>query len=1147
MTAADEAIRRATDPGHSAWVSANAGSGKTFVLTRRIIRLLTSGVTPERLLCLTYTKAAAAEMVARLQETLGKWTLAPESQLSAELFEIDGVFPDKDAIGRARRLFARALETPGGLKVQTIHAFCERLLQCFPFEAELLPDFLVLDESEAEALRVRAVEDTMRRAVSGRDAALAAALARLAARIDALSFADAIDTALKARRTTLGGLTGDEASRAAALTAIAARLGVDPADDLEAARAAVTAIPSDIQRLWPGAAAQLLNASGANDRGLGERLQAFLNANGEPSRRTCYSAIFLTQKDEPRKLDKMTTVGFRRDHPAIAEAIGAEHARVSEAVARADALDTAQMSAAYTHFLSATLARYEALKRARSALDFDDLVAKTRSLLERSDMAAWVLFKLDGGIDHILVDEAQDTSPDQWAIVDALGAEFFAGESARGGTRTVFAVGDEKQSIYSFQGAEPRAFAAQRERFRQLAEGAGQTFAVEQLPVSRRSLAPVLEAVDRVFSDPAAAREIALSDDGVAHQVHRSESGGFVELWPLVETQVPDEEEDPTAPFDAILKSSAQSSLAARIAREIDCWLTAGGALGSSDKPIDPGDILILLQSRTGLAETIVRRLKDAGVAVAGADRLKLESHIAVQDLLSVLRFVVQPLDDLNLAALLKSPVAGLSEDALFELAYDRRGPLLTALRERHGKVAGATLALEQLTRIAALSRRTTPFGLLSDILGAGGLRRRLIARLGSEARDPIDELLHLALRFEQAHVPSHQAFLAWFEAGGSTIKRDLDRARGEVRLMTVHGAKGLEAEIVFLADAHRRIGGRESAPLIRADGTLLWRQGRAEAVTKAKDAEKIERRAENRRLLYVAMTRARERLYLCGTLAKRSTAPNADSWYALFQKQLQETLEPAPHWSGEFVVRRTPGAADGAVARARAAPLPAAPAALPASLLTPAPAMTPRIVLSPSDLPGVSGKARRRARDSGEGERARQRGRAIHRLFELLPAQAASERRAAARRFLTLPGQGFAGDELADILQAVFGVMEDETFAPLFGPRSRGEVAVIGDLQRDGKIVSVSGRIDRLVVEEGRVLIVDFKTDASPPAQAADIPAAHIAQMAAYDLLLRPLFPGAAIRALLLYTSGPLLCPIAPEALEAAVTQAGLQPLGAP
>ena len=1137
---------RASDPVHSAWVSASAGSGKTFVLARRVQRLMRRGVEPSRILCLTFTRAAAAEMAKRVFSDLGAWATMSDADLGEELIRLEGTPPGAEDLNQARRLFARALETPGGIKIQTIHAFAERVLHQFPFEANVAAHFDVLDEQTAAELRARAEATVIARAAREPDGALAGALDRLAAHAGETHFSDLIAAVVR-ERDALRRWIRQQDNLDAALDDLAKALGVDPRDDPALLRAGIAQSPLFPSSDWQ-AAIDALSSGATSDAARSGDLRRALNASGD-QRGDSYLLAFFTGQGRPRA--RLMTKKLAGAHPDLADTLAREQARLIEVVNKLRANEAYAASAALFRLADAVLDRYAALKQARGLLDYDDLIAKTHALLTRVEAAQWVLYKLDGGIDHILIDEAQDTSPQQWEIVRVLAEEGLSGDGAREAARTLFAVGDEKQSIYSFQGADPVKFDEMRRYFERRVAETGRPWAGVPLTVSFRSGPAVLEAVDRVFAAPAAREGLEAGATPIVHEPVRAKAPGLVELWPP-ETAEPRTKPDFwDAPRDRFDSESPRARLATRIAATIAGWREDKKMLQSQGRPIAPGDILILVRRRNDFVDALVAALRANGVPVAGADRLVLQEHIAVMDLLAAADVALLPEDDLSLATVLKSPLVGLDEEALFQLASNRPGTLWQALEARRAE-APFDQAFAFVARLRARADFGPPFGFFAELLGPMKGRRKLLSRLGPEAADALTEFLNLALGYEQSAAASLQGFVQWVRGQSADIKRNMDQAKGEVRIMTVHGAKGLEAPIVFLPDTCDVPGGRHEGPLFSlqapsrvpaAAAPLVWAPGRQEtqpeAVQEARERVRAAQMAEYRRLLYVAMTRAEDCLYVCG--AQVANALPEGCWYKLIADALRPVLTPVAGTDGE------PGAwrlERGTAAAATVEPTPEPTGReeeLPDWAEHPAPRPEPAVIpLIPSAMP-VGEEEHELPRPHAPvvaRAAALARGTLIHRLLERLPAVAPDAQPQAALRFLKRLAPELAAAERQHIADEVLALIGHADLAPLFGPDSRAEVSVGGPIGRhaqSGRPIMISGQIDRLLVTEEAVLIADYKTNRQIPATVEEAPRAYVAQLAAYRAALQKLFPGKAIRALIIWTAGPVAMPMPAALLDQA------------
>lgn len=1168
----------AADPTASVWVSANAGTGKTHVLTQRVLRILLTGTQPERILCLTYTKAAAAEMSKRVFDTLAGWVGLSDLELNAALAKLLGTPPATRERDLARTLFTRAIETPGGFKVQTIHAFCEQLLQRFPLEAGVAPGFKILDDQLARTLIREAIDETLTEAVSDRHSLLGQALTTTI-RYAADDQFDEVLTAAIRQRALLDGLLrrpsdgdGDGDPFTFAGQHLRAALNVGKAAERTGIRDQMEAV------LDAPSLARLRAALAEGTKTDVERAKLIgdiANLTGS-SRIAALSSLFLTQTRTPRA--SLMTASVRKAHPDLEMKIEQAQSRFVELDRELSGLEVVAATLALYRLADAVLTRYQSAKAARAALDFEDLIVKSANLLGKDTAAAWVLFKLDGGLDHILVDEAQDTAPSQWQVVQRIAGEFFsdAGAGGKTGPRTVFAVGDEKQSIYSFQGARPELFAKTGVEFKAHAGRIGMTWHDTELTLSFRTVAPVLAAVDRVFADPLVTPGLATdTTKPITHAVKRIGQSGLVEIWPT-ERAAEKTENDAWTPLEETTRTSPVAKLAGRIATTIRGWIDTGEMLHSQGRPIRAGDILILVRKREPFASAIVSALKDQRVPVAGADRIVLANQIAVQDLLALGDFLTLPEDDLSLAAILKSPLFGLDDDHLLALASGRKGMLWKALLDAAAANPVYERAAGQLKRWRKEADFKPPFEFYASVLDHDGGRLKMLERLGPEAADSIDEFLNLALSYDDQAPPSLTGFLGWLRDGDRQIKRDMEQGRNEVRVLTIHGSKGLEAPVVFLPDTTSTKTARSSGLLTLTHANspsgipqlAVWPVKGSANLTPIKDAKDAIKRDETRelnRLLYVALTRPRDRLYIAG-FQSRDKLPTG-CWYETITSALASCTTPVTLPCGSTVRRLVADqtapaepAKDHIAHDVTAAPRPAwmdAPApreAQPAIPVAPSrlapydfddageptshpfPDQTPASV--PTSVPRPAAPAREPAAASPlcrDGHRFL-RGTLTHALLEHLPSLPRDGWQRAAIAFLDRRASGLSKAARASIAAETLAVLNDTTFAALFGASSEAEVPIVAELANPsgkGPSLKLNGQIDRLVETDDAVLIVDYKTNRPPPMDVSQVAETYLVQLAAYKLALAQVFPGKPIRAALLWTQTPSLMEIPSATLD--------------
>jgi ATP-dependent helicase/nuclease subunit A len=1158
--------KAASDPAVSTFVAASAGSGKTKLLTDRLLRLMLAGVDPGRILCLTFTRNAAAEMALRLQDRLGRWVSLPDADLDRALADLS-VLPTTVNRRRARSLFAIVLDLPGGMRIDTIHAFCQSLLRRFPLEAGISPHFRLIEDRDA-IISLREEQEAILSRIHDDAEGMSAAVNALAVQIGT----DELDRLL--------GQIDSARDRADVL------LGTDLAALFAAQRRAVGAERTEAE-LWEAALAggdqESLAATWAAiarraPPAAAARALAMLDwlAGADETRRQTWHLWvegLLTDKGEPRA--RSTLIGKKLDlaEPDLWPVIEAEQARVL-ALTDAFAADRlASLSAALLRLAIPVLRRQAQRRQLEGLMDYGDLIRHSNKLLHDPG-AAWVLFKLDHGLDHLLLDEVQDTAPEQWTIAGSLTEEFFAGAGARdqrdGIGRTVFAVGDRKQSIYGFQGADLRSFDDWRGRLAHRVRQGKRRWHDGALDVSFRSVVPVLALVDAVFADAEAARGVVEpGGEPLLHVSARPEDGGQVELWPLM----PREATPPPQPWLIPETNLGQASAPGRLARSLAQWiakLTDGGTqLESQARPVTPGDVLVLLQKRAPLAAILVRELKAAGVPVAGLDRLELTAQAAVQDLMALADSLLLPEDDLAFACWLTSPLGDLSDDSLMALATDR-GPrhLYEALRARAGERPDWAAAWAFFEALQNRADYASPHALFSQALGALGGRARLFRRLGAEAAEPVDELLAAAITYAASHAPSLQGFLHWLRQSTAEAKREPGGAGDAVRIMTVHASKGLQAPIVIMAD---------SASKPPADRTqLFWMRDEATGLDlpifcPRKDAHcdasrqfhalmRTRGTEEHHRLLYVAMTRAEDRLIVCGW---ESGAPGsaAPTWHELIGRgfdrlavPVEEThaTEAGAAWPETRRVlaapQQRPGRGGPPVTRAAdAVPLPPwigrapewraqPPASEPARPRPLAPSRPQEAAFGPvpqADSP-VRADAPPGTRFAPRFSPRFSRGTLIHGLLQHLPELPAGERARAARAFLGhsrgRAGSGLDAEEAARVVDQCLGILDHPALATAFGPGSRAEVPLAGEVAG----LVISGVIDRLAVSETEVIAIDFKTGRQAPPTVGRTPILYLRQMAAYRALLREVFPARSIRCALVWTETATVTMLPDDLLEA-------------
>lgn len=840
----------AANPAENVWVQANAGTGKTSVLVQRLLRILFRSPDIEScgILCLTYTNAGAGEMRNRILAALRKWAMASDDDLRDMLGGVSENKNPTDAdIAHARQIFFTYIDNPEILKIKTIHGFCEEILRRFPLEAGISPSWTLVSDTAQRILMQNAFDHLIN---SSGDARTDAAFEHIVGRVS--------ETAMP---ELLGMLTSQYKYF----------FGVDDFDNY--------------RKYFIDTTRYFLNLdSPIMSEATPESLQNIINLAKSEKKPANYitKVVNLTQQ----YIDK--TIDFQEYKNAYLKADGgkiknimtkdymvAEQDRVYQINQRAlnqivfdDTMALFDLSAAFAE-------TYRKLKARQNALDFEDLVLYTRRLFSKPDTMGWVLSQLNISLSYILVDEAQDTAPVQWDIMRMLAGDFFTDGDTSRHPHTMFVVGDTKQSIYGFQGADPRAFAASRDEIAtQIAQNM-RTIREVPLTQSFRSLAAILNTVDKFFDDPSVVEMTGFANNN--HKCFRGDGTGLVELHKLISRAT-----------DEIDLNAYIRGIADRIKALIDSGVYA------------PKDIMVLVQQRVPMAAPLVKELKRRGIDVAGSDRIVLPGFPVIRDMMNLVRFCLNNADDYSLCCVLKSPIFRLTERDIFNVCKIKNDE--NAIKRRNGNTQLTTVyqvladthpeIYNRLTELLDLSATMSPYSFFNNVL-SDGVRESMIAALGNQVVDPLEEFMTICLAYERTMTGTLRHFLKWFITGSSEIKRDMDSASG-VRIATVHGSKGLEARAVFLIDTIRTPKVEKMAtitsellpPHLRANADKyptpwIWMprtNNMTENQAVAVDAVRHIRIAEYYRLLYVAMTRARDALFIYGFTTDKN--PPEIAWH---------------------------------------------------------------------------------------------------------------------------------------------------------------------------------------------------------------------------------------------------------------------------
>ncbi|WP_375641306.1 double-strand break repair helicase AddA [Bartonella sp. CM100XJJH] len=1150
--AALDAQATATHPQKNVWVSANAGSGKTHVLSERVIRLLLNGTPPARILCLTYTRAAAAVMQSRIFRTLSSWNELDDAQLQETLTRFEKKTVNAQKLTYARQLFARALETPGGLKIQTIHAFCESLLHQFMLEANIAGHFELPDDISRKKLQ----QESRRQLLSRRD--VQPALQQLFTVISEHTFNQLLHEAMEKQHklsdflSSLLSEKGEEKLRALF------NLAPDETNQCLLEQIKQTA------RL-PLYALKHCETNGSQScKDMVEKLSQLEKVHDETNILNIISDIYFTTKGEPRNFSHLSRKKSDEIWPFIQQMLEDKQNKLSILLEKYQCAKVATLNMAAFQLCAVYLKIYTNLKKANGFLDFDDLIERTLHLLQRKGAGQWVHYKLDRGLDHILLDEAQDTNPEQWQIIQLLAQEFFSGYSQRTNIRTLFAVGDEKQSIYSFQGAAPENFAENGRIIQKKVQQTNQQFEKIQLHYSFRSTADVLKSVDIVFETPENYKGLSAENTKTVHEAIRVHSPGEVVIWDAISRETSEFPHDWHLSVDHL--DTPEVRLAEKIAETIANWLQKGEMLPAKGRLIRASDIMILVRKRDQFVSALSRAFKHRNIPVAGADRLQLTKHISIRDLMALARFVLQPQDDLSLACVFKSPLFALSEEELYQLAAHRTGSLWQSLCTHASSQASFKDAFEKLNHYRALVDKIPVFEFYSHILNNDKGRQKILSRLGSEANDVLDAFMDYTLTIQKTGLPGLQAFLETLSASEPEIKREFEQNNEEIRIMTVHAAKGLEAAIVFLVDPGSAIWHPQHAPHLlkvplnnaqwNGKQAFIWRPNEKFDTKLSKQAiSHLKERAEEeyRRLLYVGMTRAEDRLFICGYKGQKT---QSHTWLQLVKKALEphalvikDSAEDITAW--RFCITPPSSASINQEApRAECETLPPLPAffshKVPEEPVLPKP-LKPSVaslsIEADTELPS-SPKQFTSSPVLGETNTNRafsiEYGNLIHRLLQYLPDYPLQKRQDYARNYLNIKASHWHESQREDALRHVWKILDHVYLKPLFSEHSRAEVSLMGIVKIRGKEHAISGQIDRLYITQNSIIFADFKTG-TPPENEAAIASHHWLQMALYRKLLQAIHPDKDIQALLIYSKEAKIFKLPPEKLEAFLGEVAL------
>lgn len=1151
---ATQAQMAAMRPQGSVQVAAAAGTGKTHVLTRRFLRLLLEDghLRPSEILAVTYTKAGATEMRNRLTEILARWAVMPENELSKTLTEILERTPAANTLSRARALFTDVLDDPVGIRVLTVHSFCQSLLAQFPLEAGINAGFRILEGREAEALLQEKVAQTYTHMADWTPDqspywwAFSWMVTHLADASLQSEFKDYVENRRRYERLFQngGGLEGVLADLAEALDI---PLPDAPPDKILAEVESRQLADLENHRGFLKAFAEALaEDKGVVAQGNKDRLNSFLAATSQEEKHERLPelyAVFETTKGAKRA--KIVPAGVAKAWPGMPDEADGFYCVLEGHKETLNKYKTYFKTASYLVMAHEIGQRYAEAKHSQGMLDFEDLIRHSKNLLTGdAGKAAWVRFKMDGHIRHIMLDEAQDTDSDQWDIVRALIDDFFTGQGQHEGqnmegalNRTFFAVGDGKQAIYRFRGAERHVFEGMLPEISQMAAPAGHQVRFVDLNTSFRSSNVILDFVDSVFSTPENRHAIDGQTEPLKHEAFHLGAGGRVEILPPEPAQKPDRStvyswQLPLPDRRTDGEETPRMRLFNRLATRLKTLIEQQPFLATEGRFLVPSDIMVLCRT-SGHMELFLNALATTGVTASKTGDLELAQAPAVTDLMAVLRFLANPTDDLSLLHALRSPLFGLTNAELEQLRQRHasgRSPTYfkTLCRMPDAGFAAMASTLKNLLNQVDLA---TPHQLLQKTLGTsqgrGNLLWRYTGATDSAAAETInqalDSFLDAALDYSSKEGTSLIGFLHWFDQGGLRIKIEAGANKNAVQVMTAHASKGLQAPVVVLPETGTSFYSQSKTDhkLWRVDGEThqddlflfgASEQHRTSLQSALMKAEKQRVFDDEMRLLYVALTRAQEHLIIAATAPAKE-----DNWYTLMTEQIQADGEnPAwqKHPDGTLLYQEKHLFTDAPV-KPDATPEPENEAPpLPAWVQTRPEAEHRAENILAGENPGENpGENRAAQLMEGETRQKYRRGLLLHRLLEVLPGLPDDNtRRQKGRNFLAYSGTDFCSEKREQLLADALAVIASHP--ELFGEGYRPE-ATLAMADKQGR--RLKGRVDCLRLTPDTVYITDYKTDVTPP---ETVPAAYRKQLQAYAAMARSIWPDRAVKTAILWTT---------------------------
>ncbi|HSQ98164.1 MAG TPA: double-strand break repair helicase AddA [Rickettsiales bacterium] len=1096
----------ASNPEYSIWTSASAGSGKTTVLVKRLLRMLLSGIQPSKILCITFTNTGAVEMRNRINSRLARWLSLDDKELEEEIVSLEGDYTNiNEKVKRARTLFAKILDYSNDFKILTIHSFCQQIIKRFPLEANIIPNFKIADEIASSELLLQAKDELLK--INNPE--VKEAVKYVFTYVNEDQFINLLQQTI-GQKDNLLYLKSKFNTTEGVINEIRKSFDLKLEDNIEA-------LENDFLSKLD---LSIFNDELINDiENIGKQTDLkFIRFFKKEFNLNEYILLFLTQENKMRT--KVLTNDVIKNFPQLTDFSEFEALRVFDFIEKRNNLINFEFTANFLRLVYCIFDIYSALKKDAGYLDYSDLIFETDRLLNDSKYknlngenpySNWINYKLDEGIDHLLIDEAQDTSPIQWDIVRSITEEFFSGYGQKENlNRTIFVVGDEKQSIFSFQGADPSNFHLILKEYEKKINDCGKKFENIFLETSFRSLKSILSITDEIFKEPFRKNAISKLQNIIKHNIVRQDGLGKVEIWPLVENDIKKPEKTEEIPNWEInyleeIELTNKQKLAETISKEVNTWFQKGKIIFSRKdrvfRPLKYSDIMILVKKRDkDFINYLIRQFNKYNIPTMGNDRFNLSESIISQDIISLCKFVLFNEDDLNLANIIKSPILSMTEGDLYKLCKYKN--------ENNCSLWSALCNNEFLNDLIEKSQILTPYEFLFYLFETKNIRKKFKERFLYLADEVLNEILNIANDYEKNHNNATLlSFIEFLEKSDLEIKRDMDQSANEIKIITVHSSKGMESPIIILPDTNHTLGQIQKIDSVldyKIDGcdfTLPILTKEKTIFTENLVKERIKKDAEEEylRLLYVAITRAENELYVCDCKKK---SINENCWYEILRQSINNT-NPKTRKSENFKEDILYIGDEDKFDNSQKTEINSIEIQDEINSIIP-------IILQSKDSKEESKiinpslyYAENIISKPHEESINIQKGKLVHKLLEILPEAKEKEKIAD----IYLKNSQYKNE----IKDTVFNILDK--FKHLFEKNSKAEVAVFGKIGND----IISGQIDRLTITEDKVFIIDYKNTNYLPKQ---VPEKYKKQLELYKILLEKIYPDKIIECYILWTS---------------------------